>query len=351
MEVDLTAAAAADSTAMELAAAATTNEEEGAGGAEAAEAALGSSPGDGESAADEVLLVSMHEEDEEDEAATGEKADGVDCDVAMERAEAAETEPMGDTVETRRADEAAAAAAAEVAAVQDERQPGAVVWLTRDEALSATWGRTAWQLADFRVQIVGRSDRQPEVVLAQGVDQRAPAAAPESTALGALGTHGDVTFDAVAVPPGRHDVHQVPLSHIARLGEMPSKPGRPPLATSSAPSDAVAAAASSATSHIRKSPATPRAPRQQQGQQPFDPKHCVACLGRHRPHTCGRQTASAGKPRAKKGKGEPPAKTTHTNDGTVELEAMELEEAEPEEAYEVEETMETEPVILHVTNT
>jgi hypothetical protein len=250
---------------------------------------------------------------------------------------------MGDTEETRRADEAAAAAAAEVAAVQDERQPGAVVWLTRDEALSAAWGRTAWQLADFRVRIIGRSDRQPEVALAQGVDQRAPeapAAAPESTALGALGTHGDVTFDAVAVPPGRHDVHRVPLSHIARLGEMPSKPGRPPLATSSAPSDAVAAAASSATSHNRKSPATPRAPRQQLGQQPFDPKRCVACLGRHRPHTCGRQTASAGKPRAKKVKGEPPSKATHTKDGTVELVAMELDEAE--EAYEVEETMETE---------
>jgi hypothetical protein len=64
-------------------------------------------------------------------------------------------------------------------------------------------------------------------------------------------------------------------------------------------------------------------------------------LGRHRPHTCGRQTASAGKPRAKKDKGEPPAKATQTNDVTVELVAMELDVAE-DEAYEVEETMETE---------
>ena len=160
MEVDLTAAAAPDTTAMELAAAATPNVEEGAGGAKAAEAAPGSSAGDGESAADEVLLVSMHEEDEEDEAATGEKAGGMDCDVAMERAEAAETQPMGDTVETRRAAEAAAAAAAEVAAVQDERQPGAVVWLTRDEALSATWGRTAWHQRPQRPQRRPRRPRQ-----------------------------------------------------------------------------------------------------------------------------------------------------------------------------------------------
>jgi len=80
--------------------------------------------------------------------------------------------------------------AVQVAADEDQsagndlRTVGAIVWLTRDAGVSATYGRDDWAPADFRVCVHART----------------------STA-----------FDARPVPPGTQWLHQAPLSHIDRL--------------------------------------------------------------------------------------------------------------------------------------
>eukprot|EP00900_Chrysochromulina_parva_P003716 jgi/Chrpa1/13345/Chrysochromulina_OHIO_Genome00008115-RA len=77
-----------------------------------------------------------------------------------------------------------AAADEDQSAGNDLRTVGAIVWLTRDAGVSATYGRDDWAPADFRVCVHART----------------------STA-----------FDARPVPPGTQWLHQAPLSHIDRL--------------------------------------------------------------------------------------------------------------------------------------
>ena len=67
---------------------------------------------------------------------------------------------------------------------EDLRKVGAVVWLTRDATVAEDYGRTDWEPADFRVEIIKISAQ---------------------------------TFNAVRVRPGRHDVTAVPLSHCERV--------------------------------------------------------------------------------------------------------------------------------------